>query len=39
MKIIDELDKNKSKDTLLIIQLIKENLNLWNNDNEEEADI
>lgn len=39
MKIIDELDKNKSKDTILIIQLLKENLGIWNNDNEEETDI
>jgi 14-3-3 protein epsilon len=39
MKIIDDLDKNKSKDTILIIQLLKENLGLWNNDNEEETEI
>lgn len=38
MKIIDDLDKTKSKDTILIIQLLKENLGLWNNDNEEETD-
>lgn len=35
IKIIDELDKNKSKETILIIQLLKDNLGLWNNDNEE----
>ena len=35
IKIIDDLDKNKSKETILLIQLLKENLSLWNNDNEE----
>lgn len=35
MKIIDDLDRNKSKETILLIQLLKENLSLWNNDNEE----
>lgn len=35
MKIIDDLDKTKAKDTILIIQLLKENLILWGNDNEE----
>ena len=35
IKIIDDLDKNKSKETILIIQLLKDNLSLWNNDNEE----
>lgn len=39
MKIIDELDKTKSKDTILIIQLLKENLDLWNKENEEEGEI
>jgi len=39
MKIIDELDKTKSKDTILIIQLLKENLDLWNKEHEEEDEI
>lgn len=39
IKIIDDLERNKAKDTLLIIQLLKENLILWNNENTEEADI
>lgn len=33
MKIIDEIEKNK--EILLLIQLLKENLSQWNNDNEE----
>jgi hypothetical protein len=37
MKIIDDLDKHKSKDAILIIQLLKENLCLWN-ENEVESD-
>ena len=37
MKVLDDLEKSKAKDTLLIIQLIKENLILWSNEmNEEE---
>ena len=37
MKVLDELEKTKAKDTLLIIQLLKENLILWHNEmNEEE---
>jgi 14-3-3 protein epsilon len=36
IKIVDDLERNKAKDTLLIIQLLKENLILWNNDNNEE---
>jgi hypothetical protein len=37
MKVLDDLEKSKAKDTLLIIQLLKENLILWNNEmNEEE---
>jgi len=40
IKIVDDLERNKAKDTLLIIQLLKENLILWSNENnEEEADI
>ena len=38
IKIVDDLERNKAKDTLLIIQLLKENLILWNNDNNEEDD-
>lgn len=33
VKILDDLEKNKAKDTLLIIQLLKENLILWSNEN------
>ena len=37
MKVLDDLEKTKAKDTLLIIQLLKENLILWTNEmNEEE---
>ena len=37
MKVLDDLEKSKAKDTLLIIQLLKENLILWSNEmNEEE---
>ena len=37
MKVLDDLEKSKAKDTLLIIQLLKENLILWTNEmNEEE---
>ncbi len=37
IKILDDLERSKSKDTILIIQLLKENLILWNNEmNEEE---
>jgi hypothetical protein len=32
MKVLDELEKVKAKDTLLIIQLLKENLILWSNE-------
>jgi 14-3-3 protein epsilon len=39
MKVLDDLEKSKAKDTLLIIQLLKENLILWNNEmNEEEEE-
>jgi 14-3-3 protein epsilon len=39
MKILDDLERIKAKDTILIIQLLKENLILWNNEinDEEEA--
>lgn len=32
MKVLDDLEKVKAKDTLLIIQLLKENLILWSNE-------
>ena len=32
MKVLDDLEKSKAKDTLLIIQLLKENLILWKNE-------
>jgi 14-3-3 protein epsilon len=39
IKVLDDLERNKAKDTILIIQLLKENLILWNNEmNEEEGD-
>lgn len=38
MKVLDELEKNKAKDTLLIIQLLKENLILWSNEMTDEDD-
>lgn len=39
MKCFEELEKNKSKDTILIIQLLKENLLLWTNElNEEDGE-
>jgi 14-3-3 protein epsilon len=38
IKILDDLERTKAKDTILIIQLLKENLILWNNEmNEEES--
>lgn len=36
MKVLDELEKIKAKDTLLIIQLLKENLILWENEMSED---
>jgi 14-3-3 protein epsilon len=39
IKILDDLERSKAKDTILIIQLLKENLILWNNEmNEEEGE-
>jgi len=39
MKILDDLERNKAKDTILIIQLLKENLILWNNEiNDEDGE-
>ena len=32
MKVLDDLEKSKPKDTILIIQLLKENLILWSNE-------
>jgi hypothetical protein len=32
MKCLDDLEKSKAKYTLLIIQLLKENLILWTNE-------
>ena len=34
MKIIDDIEKDK--ELILLIQLLKENISLWNNDNEED---
>ena len=39
LKVLDDLEKSKPKDTILIIQLLKENLILWSNemnDNDED---
>ena len=36
MKILDDVEKKRASDNLLLIQLIKENLNNWNNETEEE---
>lgn len=36
LKVLDDLEKNKQKDTILIIQLLMENLILWNSDEKEE---
>lgn len=36
MKVLDDLEKVKAKDTLLIIQLLKENLILWSSEMSEE---
>ena len=36
LKVLDELEKNMQKDTILIIQLLMENLMLWNADNQNE---
>ncbi len=32
MKILDDLERTKAKDTIIIIQILKENLILWNNE-------
>lgn len=36
IKILDDLERNKQKDTILIIQLLTENLMLWNSDDKDE---
>ena len=36
MKILDEVEKKRSSDNLLLIQIIKENINIWSNETEEE---
>ena len=39
LKVLDDLERSKPKDTILIIQLLKENLILWSNEmNEEDED-
>lgn len=38
VKILDELEKNKNRDTILIIQLLKENLISWNSEGNEEEE-
>ena len=34
MKVVDDEEKERTSDNLLLIQLLKENLNLWNNEME-----
>ena len=36
MKILDDVEKKRSSDNLLLIQIIKENINIWSNESEEE---
>ena len=36
MKVVDDLEKDRTSENLLLIQLLKENLNLWNNEMEGE---
>ena len=36
MKILDDIEKKRASDNLLLIQLIKENINIWSNENEED---
>ncbi len=38
LKVLDDLERSKPKDTILIIQLLKENLILWSNEMNEEED-
>ena len=34
MKVVDDAEKDRTSDNLLLIQLLKENLNMWNNEME-----
>ena len=34
MKVVDDVEKYRTSDNLLLIQLLKENLNMWNNEME-----
>ena len=36
MKILDDVEKKRSSENLLLIQIIKENINIWSNETEEE---
>ena len=36
MKILDDVEKKRASDNLLLIQLIKENINTWSNETEED---
>lgn len=36
LKVLDDLEKNKQKDTILIIQLLMENLIVWNSEDKDE---
>lgn len=36
LKVLDDLEKNKQKDTILIIQLLMENLILWNSEEKDQ---
>ena len=36
MKILDEVEKKRASNNLLLIQIIKENLNMWSNEVDEE---
>ena len=36
MKILDDVEKKRSSENLLLIQLIKENINIWSNEIDEE---
>ncbi len=38
MKVLDDLEKSKAKETILIIQILKENLLLWTNELNEDDD-
>lgn len=38
LKVLDDLEKNKQRDTIIIIQLLMENLILWNSDEKEGMD-